>query len=171
MNKRGIKKLRCSFLYKIVYFIFFVNLDWLNENKLLKVIHCFYISVDKSALRLCRWIAWIISIVINSIIVIPAASHIFGYILISVKPGNVFISFSTNLFSDERRKSTRAIPSQQITLQALTAKCRIFRIYLLLSLQGFAIQLRLNGYILRRRNKSLCSYNLTNDRGLRFFIA
>lgn len=57
-----------------------------------------FTSVDKQESRLCLWIAKETSSVISSFSVTPVLSQTLGYILISVNPGNVLISFRTNLF-------------------------------------------------------------------------
>lgn len=57
----------------------------------------------------------------------PVDSHSLAYMLIEVKPGIVFNSFSqTRLFRRPTKKSTRAIPAQSIVRKAWTAIPRIF---------------------------------------------
>src|SRR5258708_14896940 len=50
----------------------------------------------------------------------PLASNASGYMLMLVKPGIVFTSFTTTLMSGRRKKSTRAMPSQPSARNART---------------------------------------------------
>ena len=84
-----------------------------------------FTATDRFVSRSCRRTASMMSSVISSFSGTPVCSHIFGYMLMAVNPGSVFISFNTSLPLSESKKSTRAMPSQPIAWKALTAYSRI----------------------------------------------